>query len=430
MKTQELQMKLQETAGKISGNKYLKAISDGLLSTLPALIIGAFSTLLASMAIESYQEFITNTGLKDILQLPSIYTINIISIYAAFFIAYRLSVSFNKDGAPAGLISLISFLLLTPFTFMEDESRVLPFQFLGAQGLFVAIIVGLISARLYVFIVDRGITIKMPDGVPPTVSKTFAGLIPAILIVILFTIVNVIFANTNFGSAHDFIYSFVQAPLQNLGGGFWSLIILTLVVQVLWLLGIHGMLVILPIYYSIWMPLGVENLDALAAGEALPNIVNTGFFMTFVIAGGSGLTLSLCLLMAFWAKSKRYKTLGRLALPGSFFGINEPLIFGLPIVLNPYFAIPFIVGPLLGAIIPYAAMSAGLVPYVAGAHLPLGTPVIVSAFLQGGFILIVMQMINFIIAGLIYFPFFRAVDKKAYQEEQQSQGNTKEEVQA
>lgn len=420
MKGAEFQEKLQSVAGNISGNKYLKAISDGLLSTLPALIIGAFSTLLASMAIESYQNFITETGLKGVLQLPATYTIDMISLFAVFFIAYRLAVSFNKDGAPAGLIALMSFLILTPYTMVEDD-RVLPFQFLGAQGLFVAIIVGLLASRLYVFIVDRNFTIKMPEGVPPTVSKTFSSLIPAILIVILFVIVNTIFSNTQFESAHEFIYSFVQAPLQNLGGGFWSLIILTLVVQVLWLLGIHGMLVILPIYYSIWMPLGVENLNALSAGQELPNIVNTGFFMTFVIAGGSGLTLSLCILMAFWARSKRYKTLGRLALPGSVFGINEPLIFGLPIVLNPYFAIPFIVAPLLGAIIPYFAMASGLIPYVAGAHLPLGTPVIFSAFLQGGLILIVMQIINFIVAGLIYFPFFKSVDKKALEEEKSAE---------
>ncbi|MFD2706977.1 PTS sugar transporter subunit IIC [Salibacterium lacus] len=420
MAFQNIQSRLQQTAGKISGNLYLKAISNGLLSTLPALIIGAFSTLLSSLAFEPYQNFISATGLGTVLELPSIYTINIISLYAVFFIAYRLTESFDVDGLPAGLIALISFLLLTPSTMM-DETRFLPFEFLGAQGLFVAIIVGLVSARLYILITNKNIGIKMPEGVPPTVGKTFFSLVPAILIVSLFTLISTAFSNTNFESAHNFVYSFIQSPLQDLGGGFWSLIIMTLLVQVLWLLGIHGMLVILPIYYSVWLPLGVENLEALQAGEQLPNIVNTGFFTAFVIVGGSGVTLGLCILMSFIAKSSRYKTLGRLALPGSFFGINEPLIFGLPIVLNPYLAIPFIAAPLFGACAAYFSMASGLVPYVAGTHLPLGTPVIASAFLQGGIILVILQIIIIFVGTLIYYPFFRYLDNQALKEEQQSE---------
>ncbi|WP_079708674.1 PTS sugar transporter subunit IIC [Paraliobacillus ryukyuensis] len=413
----DFQQKLQSGAGKISSNKYLKSVSDGLMSALPALIIGAFSTLLSGMAIEPYQDFITNTGLKPILDLPSQYTIDMIALYAVFFIAYRLATAFDKDGAPAGLIALMSFFVLTP-TALLDESAVLPFQFLGAQGLFVAIIVGLISARLYVLIVDKGITIKMPDGVPPTVSKTFAGLVPGILIVVLFTIISAIFDATTYGSMHQVVYSFIQTPLQNLGGGFWSLIAMILVIHVLWLLGIHGMLVVLPIYLSIWMPLGVENLDALAAGEELPNIVNTGFAQLFILLGGSGATLGLAIIMTFMAKSKRYKTLGRLSLPGSIFGINEPLIFGLPIVLNPYLAIPFVLAPLVVSIIPYFLMASGLVTKLAGAHLPLGTPAFFNAIIQGGFSILVLQILMIILSGIIYYPFFRIIDKQAVKEEE------------
>ncbi|WP_117161086.1 PTS sugar transporter subunit IIC [Paraliobacillus sp. X-1268] len=414
------QQKLQSFAGKISSNKYLKAVSDGLMSALPALIIGAFSTLLSGMAIEPYQNFITSTGLKPLLELPSQYTIDMIALYAVFFIAYRLATSFDKDGAPAGLIALMSFFILTP-TGILDEAAVLPFQFLGAQGLFVAIIVGIISARLYVLIVDKGITIKMPDGVPPTVAKTFVGLVPAIIIVALFTIVSFLFRSTDFGSMHELVYSFIQTPLQNLGGGFWSLVVMILVIHILWLLGIHGMLVVLPIYLTIWMPLGVENLDALAAGEELPNIVNTGFAQLFFMLGGSGATLGLAIIMSFMAKSKRYKTLGKLSLPGSIFGINEPLIFGLPIVLNPYLAIPFVVAPLVASIIPYFMMSTGMITKLAGAHLPLGTPAFFNAIVQGGFSILILQIAMVILTGLIYYPFFRVIDKQAASEEESAE---------
>ncbi|SDC31503.1 PTS system, cellobiose-specific IIC component [Pelagirhabdus alkalitolerans] len=414
------QQKLQKVAGKISSNRYLKAVSDGLMSVVAVLIIGAFSTLLSEMAIEPYQNFITNIGIKGLLEIPAQYTTEMVALYAVFFIAFKLAGSFEKEGSSAGLIALMSFLVLTPTTMLEEDP-VLPFQFLGAQGLFVAIIVGLVSARLYVLIVNKGLTIKMPAGVPPTVSKTFIGLVPAIIIVIFFTIISFLFTFTPFGNMHEFVYSFIQAPMQNLGGGFWSLIAFTLVVHGLWLLGIHGMLVVLPIYLSIWMPLGVENLDALAAGEELPNIVNTGFAHVFMMLGGSGATLGLAIIMAFLARSKRYKTLGKIALPGSFFGINEPLLFGLPIVLNPYLAVPFVVAPLVSVTIPYFLMSTGIIARTAGAHLPLGTPTFFNAVVQGGVVLLIVQIIMIIVTGLIYYPFFRVLDKQALEQEKSAE---------
>lgn len=419
MKFTGFQEKLQRVAGSISANFYLKSVTEGLMALLPAMIIGAFSSLLSGMAIEPYQNFITEVGLKPILALPQRFTLDMIAIYAVFFIAYRLAVNFGKDGGPAGLTALMSFFVLTPLAQLEG-SNVLPYQFIGAQGLFVAIIVGLLASRLYVYIVSKGLVIKMPEGVPPTVSKAFSGLVPAVLVVVLFTVVSALFGLTSYGSAHQFVYGLVQAPLQDLGGGLGSLILLTLVVHVLWLFGIHGMMVILPIYLTVWMALGIENMDLYAAGTALsdlPNIVNTGYYMAFVLLGGSGATLGLTIMMAFRAKSQRYKTLGRLALPGSIFGINEPIIFGMPIVLNPYLAIPFILAPLANAIIPYFLMASGLLHKLNGFHLPLGTPMILSAILTGGVFIVVVQLILVVVDAIIYYPFFRMLDKQAYQQE-------------
>lgn len=266
-RTEAIQGNLQRIAGKIGENKYLKSVSEGLLLALPAIIIGALSTLIANINLEAYQKFITETGLKSVLSLPSSVTISIIALYAVFCIAYRLASLFNHDGVVAGIISLICFLAVTPFATL-DEASVIPVKFLGAQGLFVAIIVGLLSARLYVYIVDHNWTIKMPAGVPPTVEKTFAGLLPGIVIVVIFTIISGLFRLTSFESAHEFVYSFIQSPLLNLGGGFWSMVILVLVIHTLWLFGIHGTLSILPILYGVWIPLGLENLEAIAFWES------------------------------------------------------------------------------------------------------------------------------------------------------------------
>ncbi|GIN62334.1 permease IIC component [Robertmurraya siralis] len=415
-RTEAIQGNLQRIAGKIGENKYLKSVSEGLLLALPAIIIGALSTLIANINLEAYQKFITETGLKSVLSLPSSVTISIIALYAVFCIAYRLASLFNHDGVVAGIISLICFLAVTPFATL-DEASVIPVKFLGAQGLFVAIIVGLLSARLYVYIVDHNWTIKMPAGVPPTVEKTFAGLLPGIVIVVIFTIISGLFRLTSFESAHEFVYSFIQAPLLNLGGGFWSMVILVLVIHTLWLFGIHGTLSILPILYGVWIPLGLENLEAIAAGNPPENIVNTGFLIVVVIIGGAGATLSLGLLLTFFTKSQRYKTLGKLALPPVIFGINEPLIFGLPIVLNPYMVVPFIVAPLTNAIISYILMDIGIFPLVNGLHIPLGTPVFVNSVLAGSAFLIILQIILIVLNMLIYYPFVKLLDKKALEEE-------------
>ncbi|WP_042221685.1 PTS sugar transporter subunit IIC [Oceanobacillus manasiensis] len=415
-RSEAFQAKLQRVSGKIGENRYLKSVSEGLLLALPVIIIGALSTLIANINITAYQDFITETGLKGVLNLPAQVTISLIALYAVFCIAYKLTTFYKQDGVVAGIIALISFFVLTPFLVVDDATTI-PVEFLGAQGLFVAIIVGLLSARLYVFIVESGWAIKMPPGVPPTVEKTFAGLVPGILIVILFTIISGLFKLTSFESAHEFVYSFVQAPLQNIGGGFWSMIVLILVVHTLWLFGIHGTLAILPILYGVWIPLGLENLDAIAAGNAPENIVNTGFLAIAIIIGGAGATLSLSILLTFFAKSKRYKTLGKLAIVPGIFNINEPMIFGLPIVLNPYLAIPFILAPLVNGIISYTLMNLGVFPLVNGLHMPVGTPVFVNSILAGSVMLILLQAILIVINIFIYWPFFKIIDKKALDEE-------------
>lgn len=413
---QTFQMKLQSFAGRVNENNYVKAVSQGLSSILPLIILGAFANLFANLGIESYQSFLESTGLDKIIIIPYTMTIGLISLYSVFFIAYRLSQFYGEDGAGAGLISLASFLILTPLA-LTDGAQSLPLQFLGAQGLFTAILVALISGRLYVFIVKKGWTLKMPDGVPPTVSKSFMNLIPGIIIALLFLIISGIFANTEFGSIHSAVYTIIQAPLQDLGGGFWSLVIVVLIINLMWLFGIHGGLVMSPVILAVWMPLGLENLDQIAAGGEPTNIVSGSLYTEFISLGGAGATIGLCILMAFAAKSKRYKTLGKLALPASFFSINEPLIFGTPIMLNPLLAVPFIVAPVVIGILTYAVMVWGIMPIANGVPMPTGSPLFIGGFVQGGVLLALWQLVCIFISLIIYFPFFRALDKQAIAEE-------------
>ncbi|CAM4505424.1 PTS sugar transporter subunit IIC [Paenibacillus macerans] len=413
--------KLQRAAGKIQQNRYMSAISNGLMSTLPFLIIGAFATLFSALAWEPYQNFIA--PVKGIIGLASTMTTGIIALYAVFFIAYRLAQAFDKDPLLPAATALLSFLIVTPVqTF--DTVRALPLQWLGAQGLFVAMIVGLLAARLYIWIVDRNWTLKMPDSVPPTVVKTFSGLIPAILVALVFVVVAGLFMQTSFGTVHEFIYTYLQVPLEGLGGSLGALIIAVLIMQALWMFGIHGAIVILAIVKPIWMSLDLANLEAFQAGAPLPNIIGVAFWSIFC---NYAPMLGFALLLVFMAKSKQLRTIGKLGLPGTFFSIHEPLIFGIPVVLNPILAIPFVTAPLVCAVLGYAATTVGLLPAPIGIYPPFGTPIVALGFIEGSWKLAAAQLVLVPICMLIYYPFFRALDKQLLNKERAAEEKNKQE---
>ncbi|MCD2502154.1 PTS transporter subunit EIIC [Clostridium sp. NSJ-145] len=418
MNGSKIQEKVMPIVNKISNNRYLKATSDGVAGALPVIIVGAIFTLLANFPFEPYQNFLANTGLNTLFNLPITFTTNLLSLYAVFFIGYKMSESFDCSGPIAGMISLLCFFIVTPLANVDGTSFI-SFEWLGATGFFVAILVGLLVGRIYALIVNKNIVIKMPAGVPPTISQSFTGLIPAFIITPIFLVVAAIFTNTSFGSIHSLVYQFVQTPLQGLGGSFGALLIVILVSHFLWLFGIHGTMVVFSIMMPIWTGLDMANLTAYNAGEPLPNIVGSAFLMTYVLIGGSGATMGMNIYMSFRAKSKRYKTLGALALPGSICGINEPLIFGAPCIMNPKLAIPFILSPIACATIAYMLTVTGIVPKLACIGLPLGTPLVVGGFLQGSWRIAALQVVLVAVSFIIYLPFIKLLDNEAYAMEQQ-----------
>ncbi|MDQ0222612.1 PTS sugar transporter subunit IIC [Streptococcus moroccensis] len=407
----------QEIANKIQSNRYISAISNGLMSTLPIMMIGAFSTLLSSMQIEFYQNLIE--PIKGIIGLPATFTTNALSLYAVFAIANELAKSFKKDGTSAGYIALFSFLILTPVSTFELEGAPMPisaltFDFLGAKGLFAAMIVGILATRIYVFILDKNWTIKMPDGVPPFISKTFSGLIPAFIVAIIFTIISGFFAHTSFGSFHQFIYTVLQIPLQGLGSNIWSMLIALLIMQILWVFGIHGAIVVLAVIRPIMTALDLENLAAYQAGEAMPNLVSGSFWGVYANLAPM---LGLVVVLMFFTKSKQFKMLGRLGAPGALFGIHEPLIFGLPIVMNPILAIPYILTPVICTLIGYFLTVAGILPVTIGMQVPFGAPIFIAGLLQGSWVLGLAQVLMIPLSAAIYYPFVKILDKRNLEQE-------------
>lgn len=443
-----IQKKVLPGVNKIAANKFLKSVSDGFMAIMPVIIVGAMFSLFNSLAIVPYQKFIVDTGLKPLLAIPNMVTNDMLSIYAVFFIAYNLAKYYEKDAGTAGVIALFTFLAITPIAntagiinkFLTTNgielakgvtvpaANVFQFDYLGAKGLFVAIIVALVSTIIYVKLIDKGLAIKMPEGVPPTITRSFAGLIPGFVILILFLLINKgISALSLVGvdGIHTLIYTSIQKPMEMfMGNNIFSFLFAILLAQILWFFGIHGVsAIILPIFYPLWTSLTAANIEAMNAGVSLfelPNIINRSFFSVYALCGGSGATLGLCIFMVFRARSKQYKTLGKLAILANVCGINEPLVFATPMVLNPYMAIPWICAPLVASVLGYVFTAIDILPRLT-TIVPLGTPVIMSGFLAGGlegWRVAIFQVVIIAVTALIYLPFIKSIDKKSYANEQ------------
>lgn len=406
-------------ATKLGSNRHVEAVKGGMISSLPIMIVGSVFTILANFPAQAVAKWIEGIGLKPFLSIPVSVTTNILALFVAFFTAYHYSKREEQvDPIHVGLISLISLLILTPLNVTVGESVVaaIPFAEIGAKGLFLGILVGLSVSTLYCYITRKGWTVKMPEGVPENIQKSFSALVPAVVITLLFLAIRVGFSYTSFGFANAFIYKMLQKPLMNIGATPAAVIIVVLLNSLFWFFGIHSLAINAMVMPAL-VALDLENLAAYELGQALPHISTWRFFYFTTKLGGTGFVIGLCIFMAFWAKSKRFKALGKISLPSTAFNVNEPLIFGMPVMLNPLMLIPFLFVPVITYLISYGAVAIGLVSRINGLQIPMQTPPIISGFLLGGTSFAILQVVLIIIATLLYLPFFKILDKQAAQEE-------------
>lgn len=412
--------KLNPWFDKLGANPYLQAISGAMMATLGPLFIGSMSVLIVVL-MGMVPALAKLNKLTELLSKVNTMTLGALAVYIAVLIAYHLVKKLDEDEDPisASVISLISFLIITPLGKMADDSMGIPTNWLGAQGVFSALIVGIVSARLYLAIKHRGWTIKMPAGVPPMVTKTFEALIPTILIGLLFAIVDLLFSLTAFGSMHQFVYSIIQEPLKGVGGSIAVMILLSLLQQVLWFFGIHGTNVILPLVTPLWLAMDLENLNAVQAGLTPPNIVGLAFFN---IITWSGLGLGLVLLM-LRAKSQQYRQVGKISIVPAMFGITEPVIFGTPLVLNFDLAFPFITNNAIALTLAYVLTKLGIVAKFIGVQAIFGLPIGFHAAVEGSISIILLQLfIQLVLSPVLWYPWFKRLDMRTYKEEQAAEG--------
>lgn len=411
--------KIQRFAGKISTQRHLLAVRDGLASSLPLILIGSVFMLVANLPIQAYTDWLANIGVADFFNKANDSTFGLIGIAVTFATTYHLTRYYKKDALSAGLIALASYILVSPILSL-DESNVFLTKYFGTSGLFVGIIVALVTAELFNFFVNLDLQIKMPDSVPPNVSRAFAAVIPGFIIILFWLVIHGLLITFNIPDVHQLITDTIGVPLSYLTGNLWGVIVIILVQCFFWMFGIHGAQVTEPIIKPLLYQASDANRLATQAGQAVPNIITNEFVDNFVFTGGAGAVLGLAILVFFFSKSEKNKALGKLSLAPVSFQIAEPILFGLPTILNPKMLIPFVLAPVTSAVLTYAGMASGLVAKPAGIIIPWTTPPVIAGYLAtGGHISgAVMNIITILASMAIYYPFFKSVDNATLAQEQ------------
>lgn len=354
----------------------------------------------------------------DWFNIPYNLSMGIMTVYVMLGIAKSLSEYYKIDSLATQIMSFVALFILTPVTTTKDGLMFLPMDNLSASGLFLGMFVTIGTVEIMRWVLSRGWKIRMPDSVPENVSRSFEALIPGLFVFVIFDVIRFIFTVIPFDSAQAFIFKFLQTPLTSLGASYPATLVIEVFATILFSFDLHGPNIIGGVMNPIWLSLTAQNAAAYAAGKTLPNIVNGQFDANYVKLGGCGCTIGLAIIAAFMAKSDQYKTLGRLGIVPGFFNINEPLIFGIPIVLNPIMMIPFILSPVIFVSLSYFVMKIGLVPIANGVNIPWTTPPIIAGFLISGWKGALFQLVEIVVSMAWWYPFFKIVDKQALEQEQ------------
>lgn len=415
---ENLQKRLLPLANKLADNMFLSSLGQTFQLLLPIIMIGSFAVLGAFLDIPAWQSFVQATGLQMTLMTIQSLTLSLIALYVVLVLPFQYAQKLEINRITATVLSLMAFLLLTP----HELYTAIPTEWLDFSGLFGAMIVGGLVPRFIKFLMDKKFYVRMPKGVPPIVEDSFASLIPALFIMIIAVAVAKLFALTSFGNFHNVVYTIIQTPLQGFGLTLPAYLVMQILSTLLMFVGIHGNAVF-STFTPMTMAASAENLAALAAGQSLPNII-TGSFSVLCQPGGIGGTFGLAFLLAFLAKSKRLKTLGKMSIVPAIFGINEPLIFGIPILLNPLLFIPYVLSPIVSTTLSYFSIALGIVPRLTGTEVNWTMPQIVSGFLAQGWQTALLQVVLIVVTTLIWFPFFKMVDKQIHAEEVKAEATT------
>ena len=425
--------KLTEVLGnfatKVNSFRYIMVIKNAFASLIPVIITGAFGTLFSAMVFDNENGLARIKALSFLAELKPIssavsyVTLSFLTIYAVFLIGIELARLNNVKGIFPGIVAVMSYLSVNPFVYEYVNAdnitviaeNVLAKQYTDTKGLFLGMFVAIASIELYCWLGrQERLKLKMPDTVPTNVSESFSALFPTILTVAIIATAGFVIKAVTGMYAYDIIYNIVQRPLEGIVQGLPGILLLMFIAQVFWVIGIHGNQMVKPVREPLLLAAIAVNTEAFEAGKEIPNIITMPFWDMYMSMGGSGATICLLIAILFVSKRDDMREITKLSLAPGIFNINEPVIFGMPIMLNPILAIPFIATPLITGTIGYIATSLGFAAK-AVVMVPWPMPPIVNAYLAtaGDIGAVVTQIICIIVSILIYLPFVKVSNKAA-----------------
>lgn len=428
-----LEEKFVPIAAKIGGQKHLVAIRDAFAGLMPLVLVGAFAVLLNNVFfvpwsllagyIGGEHPFIVwaNSNVAPLFSLMESGTFSILALALVFSLGYNRAAVENKDTLSTGLINVSAFILLGALSRNNPDVASWVGNFLAAQGIFIALVVGLITPEVYFAIVRKNWVIKMPDTVPPAVARGFSAVIPGFIAVFVWAVVGYFFNVAAGMSIFTWFESNISSALMAMGQNIFAILAVSTLIPLFWFFGLHGANILEAFMSPIYGTLGLQNIDlygrgitAVGSGANELAVWVRGSWDAYVFMGGSGATLPLIAAILLYSKLTEQKEIAKLGLAPGIFMINEPVLFGLPIVLNPIYFIPFIIVQPVLTVVAYVATTAGFAGPIVNS-VPWTTPPVLNAFLatNGSMGAVVVALINLALAFVIYLPFVMVANAQA-----------------
>ena len=429
MNKQEMFDKFIEFMGNFAQIKAVVALRDGFIMTTPFTIVGSVFLLIANVPIPGYGDFmagIFGEHWTDSLYAVAGSTFGVLALVVVAAITYRYVANEGCDASMASLLAVSTFLILMPPEVATESGEmvggIIPKNWVGSNGVITSIFIAFFVAYVCVYCEKNHIGIKMPDSVPGGVARAFEALTPGFICFTTASIVYGICHHLLDTTMPELFFTVIQTPLQGLSDTIIGGSIIVSLQSILFWAGVHGPNVVGGVVGPLLLANSLDNQAILDAGQQLignpaAHIMTAQVNDVFTKSGGCGLTLGLLIASYIVAKSDQLKSLTKMAIVPGFFNINEPVIFGLPIVFNPYLIVPFVLVPLIAMIITYMSIAIGFMSPFSAVQVPWTTPPIIAGFLLNGWQGGVVQIINLAMAVAVYMPFIKAQDKELLAEE-------------
>ncbi|MFC1234252.1 PTS sugar transporter subunit IIC [Vibrio sp. F74] len=417
-------------AVKVGNQKHIRAMRDGFIIAMPFIIVGSFALVFAFPPFdENTQNSFGRAWLDlastnfDIIMMPFQMTMGLMALFVSMGIGYSLARSYKMDGITSASLSLMTFLLVSA----PATNDTLSMGHMSGTGIFTAIISAFFSVELLRLMKKYHITIRLPEQVPPAIARSFEMLTPVVFVFITIFPLS-LFVQAQYDMLIPDLVLELFRPLVSASNSLPAIIGALLVCQLLWFAGIHGAAIVVGLLSPIFLTNISVNQAAYLAGETIPNIFTQPFWDFYIFIGGSGATLALVILMIF-SRSVHLRSLGRMSFVPGLFQINEPVIFGSPLVLNPTMFIPFVFAPVLNAVVAYTAVHMGFVG-MGVSQTAWTAPALLGASWGSGWTLspVFLVMALLVMDLFIYLPFFKMFEKQILAEESNSQNNEQESV--